>query len=98
MQYAVDILDGLRRQAGLIGLIRCQRIVKGLHSMGQEVFHPDRAQSRLDMYPDVTFVNLFCTRLAGTQVVFHPDVQPLAQRHPTRLLIGTVVDFYCQRL
>ena len=98
MQYSVYVLDGLCRQTRLIGLIRCQCIIKGLHGMWHEVFHPDRPQCGLDMYPDVAFVNLFCARLAGTQVVFRPDVQPLAQRHPARLLIGAAVDFYCQRL
>lgn len=98
MQYAVDVLDGLCRQARSVRLIRRQRVIEGLHGVGHEIFHPDCPQCGLDMYPNVALVNLPCARLAGTQVVFHPDVQPLSQRHPARLLICTAVDLHGQRL
>lgn len=97
VEYPVDIFHCLGREAGLLsalGRLSGQTVVKSLDRVRVQRLQPDAAQLRADMVFDLTAVCVHGAGLDRVEIVLLPNIQPLAQRHFARLLIGAAIQFH----
>ena len=87
VEHAVDILDGLRSQAG-----GGESVVEPLDGVGCQLVQPDGAESGLEVLSDLLGIVLDRQGLTADEILLDPGIEKISHSQLAGHLVGTGID------